>query len=125
MKLFTDDDCGGTAKQPNAEPTGAPQTARPLRRVVGRQAQASARTESDVKLDVVLTGNLDHFRDVWRTRRNLAIQRGEHRNCLASPTRDFQHFAATGAIAKRMNGISRDMYKRTRRAHGGLATRCE
>ena len=44
--------------------------------------------------DTVLAKHLAHSCDVRRTRRNLAVQRGKHSDCFASPSRDFQHFTA-------------------------------
>ena len=78
-----------------------------------------------MKRDAVFAGHSDHCCDVRRTRWDLAIQRRKHLNRMASPSRNFQHFATTGSIAECVNGTGGDMHERTCYAHRGLAIACE
>ncbi len=64
-----------------------------------------------MKCDPVLAGHLDHFRDVRRTWRNLAIQCAEHFDRVASDSRDLEHLPTAGTKAKPMNGTGGQVYQ--------------
>jgi hypothetical protein len=67
----------------------------------GRQAlRVSLTCSLEVHFDAVLSQHQDRFLDIRRTRRNLASQRKEHLDSLASIPRHFNHLAAARSVAE-------------------------
>src|SRR5262249_2105816 len=93
--------------------------------LLGDKQEHVAGTASQVNLDALLAQHVDHFCDMRRPGWNLAIQRGERQNGLASLSGDFQKLTAARAEAKSVNGSARNVYQCTCHARSGLTRTCE